>query len=584
MVHQRVSNLIVTRRGSSAAGIFDRRSVARRGTILVVPANEVAMIDHVPDKNHACLMPLLGLVACLLTMPGPAAAQAPPKDDAVQYHEPFKGAAQKAADFRLIGPDAKESVAFEPDGLRIVLRPGKSHDPTGVATTFGVKGDFEITVHYEVLEEPAMEDAGVALIGTRLSLTATLDWPQPSDASIRRKITPTQPAHILTYRTMRRDADSKAESRGATFPVKEKSGRLRLVRTGADIAYYLAEGENDDFTLLTTHSFSADDLKDVRLYGHTSNPKAALDVRFKDLDIRAASLPRKAVATPKPAAEKIPTKEYAESYQQSFRGKAAEVPGWMLAGPDAEDCVRFEPEGLRLTLPEGWPGERPTTGVRSLFQVKGDFEITAAYEILKQPDPADAGTPHTRVSLEAILDTPRAQTPKCDMATINRVVATRGPLFVTWTRLWDPAAGKSISGGKDHPTTAAVGRLRLLRSGANLYYLTSTGVGGDFDFRGKARFGTEDLAQIQIKAATGGPRAALDVRVTDLLVRADAIPGAPAATPAAASDPAAPPSHESRRGWLLAMLVVLTLALLGLLALYRSRAASKPVPRPASRR
>lgn len=523
----------------------------------------------------------LCLLVCFFTMAEPAAAQEPGKEFAVHYREPFKGAPQKAADFRLIGPDAKECVAFEPEGLRIGLRPGKSHEPTGVATAFGVKGDFDITVHYEVLQEPEPEDAGTPLIGTRLSLTATLDWPQPSEASIRRKITPTQPAHILTYRTMRRDADSKADNRGASFPVKEKTGRLRLVRTGAEIAYYLAEGAGDDFTLLTTHAFTADDLKDVRLYGHTSNLKAALDVRFKDLHIRAASLPRKAVAAARPP-EKIPTKEYAQNYLQSFRTKAAEVPGWTISGPDAEACVRFEPEGLRISLPSGWAGERPTTGIKSGIRVKGDFEITAAYEVLEEPAPADAGSPHTRLSLEAILDTPRAETPKCDMATINRGVSARGPLFVTWMRFWDPAAGRSVSTGKDVPAAAASGRLRLMRSGADLYFLTSTGVGAELELRAKYRFGTEDLARLQITGATGGARASLDARVTDLMIRADEISGAPAAATAGASDVTAP--TQARSGWILGLLVVLTLAILGCVTFYRSRAASEQRPRQPSRR
>jgi hypothetical protein len=34
-------------------------------------------------------------------------------------------------------------------------------------------------------------------------------------------------------------------------------------------------------------------LKDVRIYGQTSSPKAALDARFTDLQIRAAAFPRK---------------------------------------------------------------------------------------------------------------------------------------------------------------------------------------------------------------------------------------------------------------------------------------------------
>src|SRR3954447_15916767 len=118
------------------------------------------MIERTHAGGNLPVSWFLLLLVCLFTMPGPVAAQPPAQEDAQHYQEPFKGPPQKAGDFRLIGADAGQCVKFEPEGLRISLRPGKNHEPTGVATAFGVTGDFEITVHYEVLEEPAPEDAG----------------------------------------------------------------------------------------------------------------------------------------------------------------------------------------------------------------------------------------------------------------------------------------------------------------------------------------------------------------------------------------------------------------------------------------
>jgi hypothetical protein len=176
--------------------------------------------------------------------------------------------------------------------LLIRVPPGNNRVPTGLATTFGVRGDFEIAVRYEMLVEPEPPDAGTPFNGSRISLTVNLDRPQTNEAAIRRKVTPTQPVHILAWRSLMQGADGKPVRQGHIFPVKEKSGRLRLVRTGTSVAYYQSEGSNKEFTLLTTQPFSADDLKEVQLFAHTSSPRAALEVRFTDLHIAAAALPR----------------------------------------------------------------------------------------------------------------------------------------------------------------------------------------------------------------------------------------------------------------------------------------------------
>lgn len=497
-----------------------------------------------PRRALVCLL-LIGSLSSL-------AAQEPEKDKALTYHEPFHGTPRVAKDFELLGFGAKECVKYEDDGLRITMPAGKSRPPIGVGTKFGLKGDFDVSVSYEVFQEPEQADAGLSNTGTRISLTLKLDG--ASEAAIRRKITPEIPVHILAWRTIRPAGETKQLPKGANFPVTQKTGRLRLQRKGTELSYYLAEGDDKEFKLLTTFAFVADDIQTIQLSGHATSPKAALDARFKDLHVQAAALPR----VPVPAPEKIPTKNYAQTYRQPFRGTTAE--GWTLSGPQAEECVRFEPAGLHFTLPIGWARQRPTTGVKSDFGVKGDFEITAKFEMLKEPEPADAGTLHTRMSLEAILDTPRLPTANCDMATINRAVAPKGKQFISWVRLWDAAADKPATKAAASPAAASSVRLRLIRSGADLYFLTSEGPGAEFKLRAKFLFGAEDLNRLQIIGTTGSERASLEARVTDLVIRADAIPGAPAAAlaaPAPSAPAANPPATPAREGggWLLVILI-----------------------------
>ena len=133
-----------------------------------------------------------------------------------------------------------------------------------------------------------------------LSLTVKLD---ERKASIRRKITPASPVHILTWRMIRPAGEPKPLQKGANFPVTQKTGRLRMERKGTDLSYYLSDGDAKEFKLLTTFPFVADDIQTIQLFGQVSSPKAALDARFSDLHITATSLAPKAAAPIAPPIE-----------------------------------------------------------------------------------------------------------------------------------------------------------------------------------------------------------------------------------------------------------------------------------------
>src|SRR5262249_40998925 len=69
----------------------------------------------------------------------------------------------------------------------------------------------------------------------------------------------------------------------------------------------------------------------------------------------------------------------AKDYSPSFKDTPEAGRGGELFGADAEDCVKSEPAGLRITLPAGYPPERPSIGVIRRATVKGDCEITVSY-------------------------------------------------------------------------------------------------------------------------------------------------------------------------------------------------------------
>jgi hypothetical protein len=218
-----------------------------------------------------------------------------------------------------------------------------------------------------------------------------------------------------------------------------------------------------------------------------------------------------------------------QDYEQAFKGGAGGAPGFELFGPDADGRVRFEPDGLRITLPPGSQSDGQGTGVVSTFGVKGDFEITVRFEILQEVPPVDPQR-QTRFSLGVLLDRSGF-----NMATLSRKIAEKsGPGFLSWVTLWNEEAGKNRAKAKGVPTSATTGRLRLARTGSTLSYSASEGPDGNFAVLQQYPFGNEDLKDIRLVAATDDARGSLDVRVTDFHAHAESLPNLPAAAPAKA--------------------------------------------------
>jgi hypothetical protein len=265
-----------------------------------------------------------------------------------------------------------------------------------------------------------------------------------------------------------------------------------------------------------------------------------------------------------------------QEYYQSFKGYPEDTQGLELIGPNAEQHVRYEADGLRITLPADHGGERPSTGLSIALAVKGDFEITVTFEILREPDQADTGEFGTRFSLGIFLNTPSP-----NVATLSRSVGAKaGSVFVTWYSLSKDNSVQKETRSHYFPTTAKTGRLRLVRDGAVLSYYIAEGTDGEFVLRKQYPFSEEELKEIRLAGSTGGPAATLDVRVTDLRVRAESIQGRPAEAPSPLV-----PQRADQKTWLAVAGViglVLALSLAGVwLYARRTRRGRVPAAAPA---
>jgi Protein of unknown function (DUF1583) len=211
-------------------------------------------------------------------------------------------------------------------------------------------------------------------------------------------------------------------------------------------------------------------------------------------------------------------KQYANELRYALHGTDTKLPALQMHGAQAKECVQFGPSGLTISLPLGFPGERPPTGVSTLCGLAGDFEITAAFEVLKEPAAADAGETGTRLTLAILL-----ATPQLNKVTFSRKLRPSGPEFVTWSSLWNAAAGKNQPHGNLFPAEVRSGKLRLVRAGAELSHYLAPGDSDQFELLSQESFPRDDVKEIQLTCATAGHKAALEVRWTDFRVRADGL-------------------------------------------------------------
>src|SRR5213076_1002866 len=72
-----------------------------------------------------------------------------------------------------------------------------------------------------------------------------------------------------------------------------------------------------------------------------------------------------------------------------FRGSRPLPSGIRLAGAVDRAVTRAEPEGFRITLAGDKPNPVGRVGLEMHTTLRGDFEITAGYELLRVEEPTD---------------------------------------------------------------------------------------------------------------------------------------------------------------------------------------------------
>jgi hypothetical protein len=198
----------------------------------------------------------------------------------------FRGKPYDSRLFLPTGPGFATAIRSDGLGLRIVLPPehGK-RPPVGIVCKTGVKGDFEITMEFEAIDVKEPKEgrgAGPTLYLTMVSATqeaATTGWQLKPDGS----------SVFFAHRASTPHGRSR-EHHGTTTPTKNRSGKLRFVRTGSILAYLAAEGKSDSFRELAQYEIGKNDVNAVRVAADNGGSPTLVHVRINSLKIVADDL------------------------------------------------------------------------------------------------------------------------------------------------------------------------------------------------------------------------------------------------------------------------------------------------------
>ncbi len=546
------------------------------------------------------------------------------------------------------------------EGLQIkvqkpyTVRSGKG---LGVQTTFGLRGDFDITATFENFQG----DTPVKIEG----------WGNGVGFSLT--IQPTEGPILSIARTVRFDSegitwDKFGANRQSFLPSKDTVGRFRFLRTGPTLYCLWAPGtQGDDFQILEQSEIGTNDIKTAWLNVFTGNQRMNVEARVLEWQIRGqketnpvhdaskapGSLKIPAINTAKGAlagalllgmvitlslalgawlfirrcrcndlsavaddpTQNLPfhssmggemrkdgvkkkwlqpsvlvylkrpvflaflilvilgiasacwfissgcatTSENEDSkpafvelptaFYHDFRRPLENNVENKLLPPELElfqvtdkKTLHMEPEGLRISIKRApsWG-----VGVKTTFGLKGDFEVTTGFEILKWGPPIDN-------RLGVSLGVSPVQGGSNAYTAMDRFVSTDGTQGVRWY-------SKKLKVDRQVPYTGNFCRLRLTRKATTLQYSWSPKTQGeDFKEIGQSEW-PYDVDHVRLVLFNSQSHSELDVRFLDLRIRV----GKEKST---GFDPSQEKVFNPAKGWLakgllIGMVITLLLAL-----------------------
>lgn len=216
-----------------------------------------------------------------------------------------------------------------------------------------------------------------------------------------------------------------------------------------------------------------------------------------------------AIAQPKGGALPQPKLVELTEFHQDLRGSKMPVDPLTIVGAKAKLVTKPDERGLHIVVTAN-PQQTQRIGVDLMARFRGDFEITAGYEI-KHTNPPTQGH-GVGVSLFADLDSPQAEV----FEVLRAARVNEGDVY--------GCMRKTVEAGKDNydlhwtPTECKAGQLRITRLGAEVIYSAREDDQAKFVELSRKACGTEDIKHIRFAAYLGYAQNSLDVYLRDLQV------------------------------------------------------------------
>jgi len=175
----------------------------------------------------------------------------------------------------------------EPEGLRFTLEDRSDLNYCAVSPRIVVKGDFEITAGFAILDLPKPTQ------GFGAGMQVSVEDEQGERASVQRVHRQREGHSFSAYRgRLKEDGTYEHSSHMEPVGTGAKSGWLRLRRQGTEVLYEVGDPDGQHFTQIREQDFPAGDVAKLRLALQTGGSPTRGDVVWTHLDVRAQELNR----------------------------------------------------------------------------------------------------------------------------------------------------------------------------------------------------------------------------------------------------------------------------------------------------
>jgi hypothetical protein len=156
----------------------------------------------------------------------------------------------------------------------------------GLYSYFSVAGDFEFSAGYELINIQTPKTG----YGVTCGIVVDSKGPAGTISLGRGETIGQGPAYVVSRGQPDPDAVGRTKYDGSNYPAKAKTGRLILRRENKDVICLAADGPQEEPRELCRLPFTADTIRQVRLFADPGDSHTTVDARLTQAQVRAVEI------------------------------------------------------------------------------------------------------------------------------------------------------------------------------------------------------------------------------------------------------------------------------------------------------